>query len=95
MLGALESEMPAEAEWSRPEGGYFLWLDLPAGVDADSLFDRSAEAGVTFVKGADFFLDGRGGESARLAFSFPSPPEIREGVKRLGGLVRESAAVAV
>jgi 2-aminoadipate transaminase len=95
MLGALESEMPAEAEWSRPEGGYFLWLDLPAGVDADSLFDRSAEAGVTFVKGADFFLDGRGGESARLAFSFPSPPEIREGVERLSGLVRESAAVAV
>ncbi len=95
MLETLEREFPAGAAWSRPEGGYFLWLDLPAGVGTDSLFDRAAEAGVAFVKGADFFLDGGGRESARLAFSFPSPEEIREGVARLAALVRESAAVAV
>jgi 2-aminoadipate transaminase len=94
MLEALEREFPDGASWSRPEGGYFLWLDLPSGVETDSLFDRAAEAGVAFVKGADFFLDDAGRESARLAFSFPSPDEIREGIARLGALVRESAAVA-
>jgi 2-aminoadipate transaminase len=94
MLESLERDFPEEASWSRPEGGYFLWLDLPAGVATDGLFDRAAEADVTFVKGADFFLDGSGQESARLAFSFPSPDEIREGIARLGVLVRESAAVA-
>jgi DNA-binding transcriptional MocR family regulator len=94
MLEALEREFPEGAAWSRPEGGYFLWLDLPSGVETDRIFDRAAEAGVAFVKGADFFLDGGGSESARLAFSFPSPAEIREGIGRLGTLVRESAAVA-
>jgi 2-aminoadipate transaminase len=94
MLGALERDFPEGAEWSRPEGGYFLWLDLPSGVETDRLFDRAAEAGVSFVKGSDFFLDDGGRESARLAFSFPSPAEIREGIARLGDLVRESAAVA-
>ncbi len=94
MLSALESELPEGAAWSRPEGGYFLWLDLPTGVETDWLFDRAAEADVAFVKGADFFLDGEGRESARLAYSYPSPVEIGEGVARLGALVRESAAVA-
>jgi 2-aminoadipate transaminase len=94
MLEALEGELPEGASWSRPEGGYFLWLDLPAGIETDALFDRAAEAGVAFVKGSDFFLDGRGRESARLAFSYPSPDQIRDGIARLGALVRESAAVA-
>lgn len=94
MLDALESEMPDGASWSRPEGGYFLWLDFPAGVETDTVFERAAEVDVAFVKGVDFFLDGSGTESARLAFSFPSPKEIREGAARLGSLVREAASVA-
>jgi DNA-binding transcriptional MocR family regulator len=94
MLQALERDFPEGASWSRPEGGYFLWLDLPPGVDAAELLARSTEAGVTFVKGSDFFA-GPGGEgSARLAFSFPTVPEIKEGVSRLAGLVRDAAAVA-
>ena len=55
MLAALEREFPADARWSRPEGGYFLWLDLPGGADAGELLARATAAGVTFVKGADFF----------------------------------------
>jgi DNA-binding transcriptional MocR family regulator len=93
MLAALEREMPEGTAWSRPEGGYFLWLDLPAGVETEALFRRAAEVDVAFVKGADFFLDG-GESSARLAFSFASPAEIDDGVTRLGSLVREAAAVA-
>lgn len=94
MLEALEREFPAGAAWSRPEGGYFLWLDLPTGIRADELLARATERGVTFVKGSDFYPDGRGTESARLAFSFPSVDEIHEGIARLAALVREASAVA-
>ena len=84
MFEALERELAGRARWSRPEGGYFLWLELPEGTDATELLGRAAAAGVTFVPGSDF-----GGErnSARLAFSFASPAEIDEGVSRLAALV--------
>ena len=92
MLDALERELPPEARWSRPEGGYFLWLDLPPGTATVELEQRAAEAGVTFVPGGDFFV-GRGGESSlRLAFSYASPAEIEEGVARLAALVPAATA---
>jgi DNA-binding transcriptional MocR family regulator len=83
MVAALHRHLP-EATWSEPEGGYFLWLELPAGVETSEL---RAE-GVTFVPGAEFFA-GPGGETAiRLAFSYESPGQIEEGVRRLGSAVR-------
>jgi len=91
MLEALEAHMPDGAAWSRPNGGYFVWLDLP-GLAPDL---ASAEAaGVTFVPGTDFFARGGGGgeRSLRLAFSFVSPDEIADGVARLAPLVRSGAA---
>jgi 2-aminoadipate transaminase len=94
MFSALEREMPEGTSWNRPEGGYFLWLDLPSGVEAESLLGRAGEQDVAFIKGSDFFFHGGGEESARLAFSFATAPEIGEGVARLGRLVREAAAVA-
>jgi len=87
MLGALEREMPDGVYWSHPEGGYFLWIDLPAGVDAADLLVRATDAGVTFVKGSDFFPNGSGGSSARLAFSFETPERITEGVAILSSLL--------
>ncbi|TML40339.1 MAG: PLP-dependent aminotransferase family protein [Actinobacteria bacterium] len=80
MLAALERELGGRARWSRPEGGYFLWLELAEGTDATELLLRATSAGVTFVPGPDF-----GGEpnSVRLAFSFASPDEIDEGISRL------------
>ncbi|HEX6490948.1 MAG TPA: PLP-dependent aminotransferase family protein [Gaiellaceae bacterium] len=92
MLAALEREFAAEARWSRPEGGYFLWLELP--LEAADLLESALAAGVSFVKGADFFVPGGGGErSARLAYSFVSPAEIDRGITRLAGLVPAAAAV--
>ena len=90
MLEALERELAGRARWSRPEGGYFLWLDLPEGTDTNELLGEATAAGVTFVPGSDF-----GGEpgSARLAFSFASPAEIGEGVPRLAALVPAAATV--
>jgi 2-aminoadipate transaminase len=88
MLAALDAELAGRARWSRPEGGYFLWLELPEGEDAGALLDRAAEAGVTAVRGSDFFPGGEGGRSAaRLAYSFASVDEISEGVRRLAALV--------
>jgi 2-aminoadipate transaminase len=88
MLGALETHMPGGARWSRPEGGYFIWVDLPDGTDASDLLRRATESGVTFVKGADFFPSGAGGQAAvRLAFSFETPERIAEGVEILGSLL--------
>jgi len=89
MLEALERELP-DARWSKPQGGYFVWLELPEGADAGALLERATAAGVTFVPGADF---GGAPNTARLAFSFVSPDEIREGVRRLAALVREPLAV--
>jgi len=88
MLAALGATLEGEVSWSKPDGGYFLWLDeLP--LDADELLTRAEAAGVTFVKGADFYPDGNGGgRSARLAFSYASPSEIGEGVSILASLLR-------
>ena len=84
MLEALARELPEDASWTRPEGGYFVWLELPSGPPTSDLPSEAEEAGVTFVKGSDFFPGGRGGERAlRLAFSFVSPDEIADGVSRL------------
>jgi 2-aminoadipate transaminase len=93
MLETLEETFPRSASWSRPDGGYFLWVDLPPGVAAAPLAERALEAGVQLVKGSDFFASGGGEESVRLAFSFPSVAEVREGISRLGALVREAVAV--
>src|SRR5204862_164510 len=82
----------APATWSRPEGGYFIWLDLPA--EAGDLLVRAEAAGVTFVKGTDFFADGSGTKSLRLAFSFVSPDEITDGIEKLAGLVLGAPAPA-
>ncbi len=98
MLEAFEAELPEGASWSRPQGGYFCWLDLPDGTDAAALLALAEQQGVTFVKGSDFYPPGQGGSSsARLAFSFVSVADVRTGVGRLAGLLRElrSSPVAV
>jgi DNA-binding transcriptional MocR family regulator len=96
MLEALERELPEDASFTRPEGGYFVWVELPSGPPSGELLAEAEAAGVTFVKGTDFFPGGRGGERAlRLAFSFVSPDEIAEGVSVLGGLVRAAAPAAL
>ncbi|HUE25942.1 MAG TPA: PLP-dependent aminotransferase family protein, partial [Solirubrobacteraceae bacterium] len=90
---ALRREIP-DARFVEPEGGYFLWLELPRGTDVDAMFTAAAERGVQFVKGSDFVLEG-GGSSLRLAYSGVTPEEIEEGVKRLADAYREVAMETV
>ena len=88
MLDALERDLGgSDAAWSRPEGGYFVWLDVP-GTDAAELLGRATAAGVTFIEGADY---GGGASTMRLAFSFVSPQEIGEGVARLAATLPAAA----
>jgi DNA-binding transcriptional MocR family regulator len=86
MRAALERELAGAATWSEPEGGYFIWADLP--TETGPLLERAEAEGVTFVKGGDFFPDGQGGRAARLAFSYASPSEIGSGVSVLAALLR-------
>lgn len=86
---ALRSELP-EATFVDPEGGYFLWVDLPEGTDGDALFDAAAKRGVAIVKGSDFVIDG-GKNSIRIAYSGVTPDQITEGVARLAQAYREIA----
>jgi 2-aminoadipate transaminase len=95
LLQALDEHLEGTgAGWNRPEGGYFLWLDLPDGVDAAALLKAAERVGVTFVPGPDFFPRGGGGRSAaRLAFSFASPAHLADAGARLASLLRSPSSV--
>jgi DNA-binding transcriptional MocR family regulator len=89
---ALGRELP-DARFKVPEGGYFMWVDLPRGTDVAALFEAAAQRGVQFVKGADFVLDGAE-SSLRLAYSGVTPEEIEEGVSRLAQAYAELSSTA-
>jgi len=89
MLTALAEHFPADVRWTRPAGGMFLWVTLPRGIDASDLLPAAVERGVAFVPGKSFFPNGGGENTMRLNFSNASPERIREGIARLGSLLRE------
>ena len=81
LAAALERDLP-DARFSAPEGGYFMWVELPDGTDVEALFTAAGERGVAFVKGTDFLLEG-GRNTLRLAYSGVTADQIDEGVARL------------
>jgi 2-aminoadipate transaminase len=87
---ALRRELP-DARFETPEGGYFMWVELPKGTDVNALFAAAAERNVQFVKGTDFVLDGYE-SSLRLAYSGVTPEQIEEGITRLAEAYREVTA---
>jgi 2-aminoadipate transaminase len=89
MLDALEQFMPRMPglSWIVPEGGMFLWIILPEGMDADEMFKDALERNVAYVVGSAFHPDGGGHNTMRLNFSYCSDQDIREGIRRLAGLV--------
>ncbi len=92
LCDALARELP-DARFVAPEGGYFLWVDLPRGTDVAALLAAATKRGVVFVKGSDFVLDG-GAASLRLAYSGVTPAEIEDGVARLAEAYAEVTASA-
>jgi 2-aminoadipate transaminase len=89
MLDALAEHLPPEADWTRPRGGLFVWARLPDYIDTTDLLARALRENVAFVPGRAAFLDGRGGSEMRLNFSGVHEDDIREGVRRIGKVVRE------
>ena len=91
MLAALETHMPPGVTWTRPEGGMFIWLTLPAHLDGAELLAQSLKTQrVAFVPGRAFHADGSGGNTLRLSFSLADPATIDEGIRRLGTLLSEA-----
>lgn len=92
MLAALEQHMPEGMSWTRPEGGFFVWVTLPVGVDTYPLLHKAIEAGVVFIPGAAFTHSTEPSNKLRLAFSAVPPESIDEGVRRLAPVMREAIA---
>ncbi len=90
MLAALDEHMPAGVEWTRPEGGMFIWATLPKGMSGSELLKTAVEEQrVAFVPGSAFYADGSGANTIRLNFSNADEDTIKDGIARLGKVVRQ------
>ncbi|WP_147137985.1 PLP-dependent aminotransferase family protein [Stackebrandtia albiflava] len=87
MLACLAESMPAGMTWTRPGGGLFVWADLPHGIDSKAMLPQALAERVAYVPGTGFHADGGGTGQMRLNFSFPTSERIREGVRRLAGVI--------
>ena len=89
MLALLEKYMPAGVSWTHPEGGLFLFLTLPEGFDTVALYDRALSAGVAYVAGSFFFVDGSHRNTMRLNFSFLDASRMEAGIQLLAKVIQE------
>jgi len=89
MLAALERHFPAEASWTEPGGGLFVWATLPEYIDTSDLLAKALREDVAFVPGRAAYVDGRGSSSMRLNFSAGGEGEIAEGIRRIGAVISE------
>ncbi len=93
MLDALAEHFPRESQWTHPRGGLFIWATLPPYIDTTDLLARALEERVAFVPGRAAYVDGRGGSEMRLNFSGVDEDDIREGIRRIGEVLREQVAL--
>jgi 2-aminoadipate transaminase len=89
MLEALEEHFPRGSSWTRPAGGFYVWVTLPEYLDAHSMLAAAVERRVAYVPGTAFYPDDRGRDRMRLAFCYPAEDRIREGIARLGSLLED------
>lgn len=90
MLDAMEAHFPEEVNWTKPEGGLFLWVELPRGMNSAQLLDKAVEKKVAYVPGSPFYAQTKGENTMRLNFSNASPEKIVEGIRRLGQVIKEN-----
>ncbi|TKK85898.1 PLP-dependent aminotransferase family protein [Herbidospora galbida] len=89
LLGALETLMPEGCTWTKPAGGFFVWMTLPEGLNSKAMLPQAVDKRVAFVPGTGFYADGSGSRHMRLSYCYPQPDRIREGVRRLAGVIEE------
>ncbi|MGO3458105.1 aminotransferase-like domain-containing protein [Corynebacterium casei] len=87
---ALKEFMPEGCSWRTPQGGFFIWVDVPQNIDTPSLLDEAMDEGILYIPGTAFFLDGRGRNSLRLAYSQVDEATLREGARRLGAILQNA-----
>jgi DNA-binding transcriptional MocR family regulator len=87
MLDALGTHLPPGCSWTHPDGGFYVWLTVPEGVDTKAMLPRAVTARVAYASGTGFYADGTGGQQLRLSYCYPSPERITEGVRRLSGVL--------
>jgi 2-aminoadipate transaminase len=92
MLEVMSEVFPKEARWTHPQGGMFLWGILPEYLDATDVLKTAIERKVAFVPGTSFHANGGGKNTMRINFSYSNPDTIREGITRLGTLLKELVA---
>ena len=88
MLESLDEYFPAVAKWTKPGGGFYVWVTLPPEIDTTALMPKAIVAKVAYVPGTAFYADGFGSWSLRLSYCYPTPERIRDGVKALGGVIK-------
>ena len=88
MLESLTDYFPASATWTKPGGGFYVWVNLPPEIDTKAMMPKAIVAKVAYVPGTAFYADGLGSWSMRLSYCYPTPERIREGVKALGGVIK-------
>ena len=89
LLEALEQLLPEGTRWTRPAGGFYSWVTLPDGLDSKAMLPRAVTARVAYVPGTAFYADGSGSDFMRLSYCYPEPERIREGVRRLAGVIEQ------
>jgi DNA-binding transcriptional MocR family regulator len=87
MLESLTALMPEGCTWTNPAGGFFVWLTLPEGLDSKAMAPRAIAQRVAYVPGTGFYADGTGHRHMRISYCYPEPHRIREGVRRLAGVI--------
>ncbi|TQM36008.1 DNA-binding transcriptional MocR family regulator [Pseudonocardia cypriaca] len=87
MLEALEAHMPDGCTWNVPDGGFYVWLTVPEGVDTKAMLPRAVTARVAYASGTGFYADGFGSRQLRLSYCYPTPERITEGVRRLAAVL--------
>ncbi len=89
MLEALADDFPSEVTWTYPDGGFYVWVQLPEPLDTRMMLAKAISERVAYVPGGAFYADGQGASNLRLSYCFPPPDRIREGVRRLASVVVE------
>ncbi len=92
MLEQMDRHFPREATWSRPRGGFFIFVKLPLNMDAGELFQRAVDRNVAFVTGQPFFVDGSGHNTFRLSYSQVGKKDIEAAIREIGNLIKDSLA---
>ncbi|MEI6845009.1 MAG: PLP-dependent aminotransferase family protein [Actinomycetes bacterium] len=92
MLESLDKYFPASATWTKPGGGFYVWVNLPPEIDTKLMVPKAIVAKVAYVPGTAFYADGYGTWAMRLSFCHPTPERIRDGIKALGGVVKQEIA---